>query len=137
MSKAVLSDGHFFGVTRESGFVHGGSTKRNIIQIMYQEEGDWYTITSRAVDLTSIIHFSYVIPMTLVSCLYRNALVTPLVPVEDVFVTGLLSQKCGAYLLGEPRMKPVDDIQDLNATNFVVFHEVTKDSIRLVQGLTI
>ena len=39
--------------------------------------------------------FSYIFPKAMASCLFKMSLVTPLIPIEDLFVTGILASKCG------------------------------------------
>ena len=39
--------------------------------------------------------FSYIFPTTMAKCLLAKALETPLIPIEDLFVTGIVGGKCG------------------------------------------
>ena len=39
--------------------------------------------------------FSYIFPKAMASCLFKMSLVTPLIPIEDLFVTGIVGGKCG------------------------------------------
>ena len=38
--------------------------------------------------------FSYIFPTWMAKCLLKTALATPLVHIEDVYVTGILAEKC-------------------------------------------
>jgi len=81
-------------------------------------------------------------------CLLEKSSTTPLVPIEDLFVTGILGGKCGFSVQGIPgfyieRTNPCSNLEneivlthDVKADEQILMHEiVTKKSVKDCQWI--
>ncbi len=75
---------------------------------------------------------SYVFRPSQATCLYREALLTPLLPLEDVFVSGLCARACGIKHLGNDNLFRAEHsvLCSLNKNNFAVAHSIKGLALR-------
>jgi len=67
--------------------------------------------------------YRYIFQARSADCLYREALRTPLIHLEDVYLTGILARSCGISRKLDQRFHPNEWFQcRINATNFVLVH---------------
>ena len=67
--------------------------------------------------------YRYLFSFAQVPCLYSAALSTPLVHLEDVFVSGILAQRCGVERVNDRTVFPGNTFNcKLNLTNFSLVH---------------
>lgn len=78
----------------------------------------------------------YIIPSSEITCLYEAALETPLVYLEDVFVTGILAETCGIrrqhneFFLPKKRSPCL-----LNDSNFILAHGIKLKDKEIIQEI--
>ncbi|TRY77994.1 hypothetical protein TCAL_11892, partial [Tigriopus californicus] len=78
----------------------------------------------------------YIIPSSEITCLYEAALETPLVYLEDVFVTGILAETCGIrrqhneFFLPNKRSPCL-----LNDSNFILAHGIKLKDKEIIQEI--
>ena len=59
----------------------------------------------------------YLLPSWSISCLYKQALVTPFLFLEDVFITGILGKKCKVPMLSRKEFSPKGNQSMCNIKN--------------------
>ena len=78
----------------------------------------------------------YLIPFKLIDCFYEKALHTPALPLEDVFVTGILRTKCGGMLIHDARFVHSKDMFTEVSENILI-HPVTNEEHYVYHKLSI